>query len=103
MRQASIDNDNNNSCNTTTIPVTTQPQRHTRQLQQQSQWLLYERLLTLCHVKHFSILIESMNKQIERQTIRMDSINVRIDRKRKKERKKEREGWIKNIIQTEHA
>ena len=56
--------------------------------------------MTLCHVKHFSILIESMNKQIERQTIRMDSINVRIDRKRKKERKKgkkEREGWIKNI------
>ena len=31
-----------------------------------------------------------MNKQIERQTITMDSINVRIDRKRKKERKKER-------------
>ena len=29
-----------------------------------------------------------MNKQIERQTITMDSINVRIDRKRKKERKR---------------
>ena len=93
MRQASIDNDNNNSCNTTTIPVTTQPQRHTRQLQQQSQWLLYERLLTLCHVKHFSILIESMNKQIERQTIRMDSINE----ERKRRMDGWMDGWIKNI------
>ena len=39
----------------------------------------------MCNVKHFSILIESMNKQIERQTIRMDSINEERKRRMDKE------------------